>query len=130
MQAHDAHGFWVMPGWVVWNECPGWTGTEAASVELAERMIRCPRNAGIALECNPWVPRCLLQVFTPGYEEWVSATPSASAEGMVGQWLGIPVVRCVAMERGAWRLMPSSDAGRTVLAEGTIPVVLAGENVP
>lgn len=132
MGTHAPHGFFALPGPAglrgeAWTGCPGCSEKEAASLALAVQMIRLPQEARTTatLQCNPWVSYCLFDVLVPGYQEFVSQMPQ-SVDGVVSQGLGIPVMRCPAMERGTWKLTVRD--GRDTIAEGTIPVVLAGES--
>jgi hypothetical protein len=121
MQAHDAHGFFALPRYEAWNDCPGWTETEAASADLVRQVIGLPREerSTATLQCNPSVMYYLLSVLIPGYREFVSQM-SQLAGGVASQGLGVPVMLCPAMDRGAWRL--TVRAGRDTIAEGVVPV--------
>jgi hypothetical protein len=114
--AHEPHGFWAH-GYTVWNECPGWSVTEADTTALVQavRAFRAehwplPDPRGTGLECHPSVWHYLLNLMIPGYTEFVSG--NAEPEPLPG----IPVTASVAMERGEWKL--ASDFG--VIAEGKI----------
>ena len=117
--AHDPHGLWNC-GYTAWNECPGWSVTDADTVALIRKMDDLARGwawplsppSGACLYCHPVVYRALTQAWLPSFDEF--KTSLKTGEDLMRTT--IPVAVVTELEYGAWTV--DSDAG--VIAEGKI----------
>jgi hypothetical protein len=112
---HGPHQFFPH-AWAEAIDCPGWTAREHDAASLAELMLRTdPGLPELALQCHPVVEYALMQVIIPGYQEFIDELSSPMSMPLQ-KFGGIPVMRTVAAERGAWTLA----SGMRTIAEGVL----------
>lgn len=123
-QSASAHGphsyFWDQ--WAEPSECPGWSQAESDAENLVRLLLGTDRMLpGLALRCHPVVEYAMMGVMVPSYAEFVD--PSQMWSVPLQKVDGVPVMRTVAAERGAWEIV----GGEGVIASGTVRLGFSGE---